>query len=223
MNNQPDFSYVSYTERKKNDSPTPRCVAGEESTFKQTIHTRKFRELSAYFTLCFFSFTTFITAYITKNMPNTRSLAGAEGKTVNLFLYPTAVDTAHDRSFTVFPKITAPENKRIGSVLITLSFNPQAMQISSLEKDNLDSTLSFLKGSSIIDANRTGKIRMFIGAADPQNAPRKVVNLPSVSFFSTAPAVQSSGSITIDGTESEVVFINGEPAEIEISSLTTVD
>ena len=152
--------------------------------------------------------------YLTKISLDFRGKAAAEEKTVKVFLYPQNVDSEKNKTFTIFPKLLAHNSKHISSVLISLTFNQNNLKFVNMGEDP-KSNMRYLKSTDLNKANSTGKLKVFAGAKNFENAPSAAVALPPI-IFQLINDAQSN--ITLNKDEIEVIFTNYEKASVEIDS-----
>lgn len=164
--------------------------------------------------------TVYLASNVSKNRQGLTGMAGTESKKVNLFLYPSTVSQSEKSSFNIAPKLVGPEDKKISSILLSMSFDPSHITLTNLPSEAPDAPISVLKATSIEEANKAGKIMIFLGAESEEKAPLRVVNIPSLTFTIQK---RSLSSISIQVSGSQVVFSNQDEAEIQVSSDVTVN
>lgn len=167
---------------------------------------------------------TVMTVYLATNVStNKQSLtgkAGTESKKVNLFLYPSTISQSVQSSFNIAPKLVGPDDKKISSILLSLSFDSSHITLTNIPVASPGAEMSVLKSSSLEDANKTGKVKILLGAESGEKAPIRVVNMPVFNFTIQK---RNLSSISIKVSESQVVFSNQEIAEIQAASDVTVN
>lgn len=164
--------------------------------------------------------TVFFAKYVTSTRQGLTGMAGTESKKANFFLYPSTVSQSEKSSFNIAPKLVGPEEKKISTILLSLSFDSSHIALTNIPVASPGAEMSVLKSSSLEDANKTGKIKILLGAESGEKAPIRVVNMPVFNFTIQK---RNLSSISIKVSESQVVFSNQEIAEIQAASDVTVN
>lgn len=164
--------------------------------------------------------TVFFAKYVTSTRQGLTGMAATESKKVNFFLYPLTITQSEKSSFNIAPKLVGPEEKKISSILLSLSFDSSHITLTNIPVASPGAEMSVLKSSILEEANKTGKIKILLGAESGEKAPIRVVNMPVLNFTIQK---RNLSSISIQVSESQVVFTNSEEAEIQAASDVTVN
>lgn len=173
-----------------------------------------FVELIPYIILFIFSFITFTSSYITTRTADIRSRASVLDKTVYLFLFPAQITTPVNQTFNIAPKIVLPDNKKAVSIIISIHFDRTKMKVVDIPIQIENNDYPILKNTGINDSNTTGVLKIMYGIKDPSVPIRKAINLPQLTFITNSLPV----SLNYDTGESQVVFANGDKAELTVNN-----
>lgn len=180
-----------------------------------------FKNTSILGTLFLFMFATIYFARMVSAPPggqDVRSHASAEAGQVQLFLYPKDVIAEVGQTFTIAPKAIGPDEKKISSISLSFRFDPQLLRLKQVKEED-KSGMTLLKFTELSSLETEGKFDIFLGADDENNAPSGAVNLPRLEFEVLK---SGRGSVTIESTSGELIFISGEKADLVIQSISTI-
>lgn len=151
---------------------------------------------------------------------NLLSLAGISGKEVKVLLYPEKVNEKPGKSFTVLMQLSGPENKKLGSVLLTLAFDKSHLRLEKIDNNILDKSLVLLRSSQIEKSNTTGLFKILYGAQTADNGPSGKISLSSFTFTVLK---EAESKITVDAGKSQIAFLSSEEGEVKVENEVLVN
>jgi len=196
-----------------------------EKKYKENInkifgkHKFSFKEIFIFFSLLLILIAVPFSIYRIRQSEEMSKMAKASEAEVKFFIFPKENQVTKDKSFSISTKLLGPNDKKISSVLVSISFNESHLKLQEINEESSDNKINYLR-STLESANRTGKIKVLLGAGSKESAPTGLVNLIKINFkvLSTA-----SSEIRIDPAESQVVFIDGKVAKIKVDNNAKVD
>ena len=173
-----------------------------------------FRDFSTTTNILIGAVIAFSSIFIIKYQLDLRSRASSRQPIpVQLSLTPEEVRVEKDNTFILRSEIVPQSEKKIVAVILSLSFNPNAVQLERVHSDPNDKLLN-LKYSQHQRANSEGRLKIFLGARSLSEAPSGSFELTKFKFRRVS---ENASIISLVRSELQVVFGNGEIGMIDIS------
>jgi len=180
------------------------------------------KKILSIFTLLLFTAAIPLTAFIATQKTQTQttqSRAAVERTPIILALNPQEIETAVDENFEVKPVLIVPQERKVGSIILSITFDPAKLKYVDYEKKEDTESLKVFKITDETSANQTGRLKILIGATSNENAPKGRINLPNVTFMYKGP---DESYIEDDASQTQVVFLNEGQAQIDVRNKVTV-
>lgn len=170
------------------------------------------KDIIVVFSLVVASIAVLSSAYFATTVQDTRTKA--KGNIATFTLFPKQQNVIKGQNFYLVPQVTTSEDKKIGTMILSVKFSPQYAKIIGMQKES-QQKLKSVQNTPFEEANSSGLFNILLKSEDMETAPSGTINLPWIEFMSVSEGISS---INLQKGELAVIFTTEEQAQIELET-----